>query len=81
MMTAAWSPVILTGRMIISIGVIFIVVNQGPQGEGLLQSVYETRFFTTFRDAQYFLRIVTWSSLFLFIVFQALSTIMIGMAF
>jgi len=81
MVTAAWSPVILAGRMFISIGVIFIVVNQGPQGEGLLQSVYESRFFTSFRDAKYFLRILTWSSLFLFMFFQALSTILLGFAF
>jgi hypothetical protein len=42
---------------------IFVVVAQGPRGEGLLQQLHDTNVFSSFRQTKQFLRILTWGSI------------------
>nr|YP_009057825.1 hypothetical chloroplast RF47 [Nephroselmis astigmatica]AID67743.1 hypothetical chloroplast RF47 [Nephroselmis astigmatica] len=52
-----------TLRIISTIVAIIVLVSQGPQGEGLLQQLNETRIFASFRETQFFLAILTWGSI------------------
>lgn len=42
---------------------IFVVVAQGPRGEGLLQQLHDTNVFSSFGQTKKFLRIFTWGSI------------------
>jgi preprotein translocase subunit SecG len=66
-------PIILPIRFFFCLVVIAVVLNQGPAGEGLLQFVYEGGWFSSFRDAKYFLRIFTWTLFATFLFVQAVA--------
>lgn len=43
--------------------VVFVLVSQGPKGEGLLQSMHSTRIFSSFGQTKAWLRFLTWLSI------------------
>ena len=48
--------------------VVFVLVSQGPKGEGLLQSMHATRVFSSFGQTKAWLRFLTWLSITGFLV-------------
>lgn len=54
---------------------IFVIVAQGPRGEGLLQQLHDTNVFSSFRQTKKFLRILTWGSIVSCVVIEFLLSV------
>ena len=50
--------------------VVFVLVSQGPKGEGLLQSMHATQIFSSFGQTKAWLRFLTWFSIVSFLLIQ-----------
>ena len=62
-------------RLVFSIFVLVLIIPQTPTENALLRIFNESRFFTNYGEAKWFLNFLTWSCIFIFLLISFFSAV------